>query len=372
MRIHHALQIYQEMTTLAETLGAINLAQGIPEPRYDARWRAALAAELPGSHFQYTPSDGIPALRDAVGTLHGVDAGLVLLTAGCTEAMGSALLALAEQGRGTVVWLEPFYSYYPGLARLAGLTCRSVPIDLTGPAPRLDTGLLRSVLAPLGERAVLLLNIPHNPTGLALDTDGWAAIAAIAAETGCFLLLDDVYRSFGYGASAPPYGPLLASGRAAIAGALSKSHAATGLRIGWLLAPDGLRDQAETAHMHMSNCTPDLLQRAAVRVIAETTAAELADTAAAYRDRRDLLLAALGAAGLRTVTPDGGHFVMAEPAGGGTALDGALRLAHKTGVVPLPLETFFTSADRPWLRFSFAVAGDRLAEACDRLARGVR
>jgi len=369
------IRIYQSMSALALEMGAVNLAQGVPEPVHDDTWRAALAAALPTAHFQYTPTRGTPALRGAIGGIYDADPDRIIVTSGCTESLAAALSGLARTGHRTVVWLEPFYSYYPGLARIAGLDHRGVAIDLSGPTPRLDLDGLRATLAPFGERAVLLLNTPHNPSGLVLHGRDWADLRRLVADTGCFLLLDDAYRDFRYGPSPAPYAALLATGRAAIAGSASKSFAATGIRLGWLLAPQELGPVAESVHMHLSNCTPDLVQQAAVRVIEQVTPDVVAQVRDRYRRKRDALLTALTAAGLRTLTPAGGHFVMARPPDGGswrTGTDYALALAPALGVVPLPLESFFAAPGPPWLRFSFAVSEDDLATACRRLSRQER
>lgn len=371
MQSTDVVQIYQAMSALARKLDAVNLAQGIPEPTYDADWRTAISAELAGSHFQYTPTRGDPALREAVAALYAAATDEVLATSGCTESLTAALIGLAELGSTTAVWLEPFYSYYPGMARIAGLTHRSVPIDLSGPRPTLDHDRLRDAVAPLGERAVILLNTPHNPSGLVLDDSDWAAVLSLIETTGCFVLLDDAYRDFRYGAPAAPYAALLATGRAAVAGSVSKSLAATGIRLGWLLAPSRLRDVAEHAHMHMSNCAPELVQKAATRLLRTVQPRMATHVCLRYQHKRDLLLAGLATAGLRTLTPDGGHFVMALPPEDldrrtGTEL--AFAFAPEAGVVPLPLESFFHRPGQRWLRFSFAVSQTDLDTACDRLA----
>jgi len=363
------IQIYQSMSALARDLGAVNLAQGVPEPVHDARWRTALAAALPVAHFQYTPARGSAELRALVAESYGAQADRVVVTSGCTESLAAALAGLADLGQHTAVWLEPFYSYYPGLARLAGLGQRSVPIDLSGVVPRLDLARLRAVLRPLGGGAVLLLNSPHNPSGLVLDPADWAGVLEVMAETGCFLLLDDAYRDFRYGMPPVPYRELLATGRAALAGSVSKSLAASGIRLGWLVAPKALDEIAESAHMHLSNCAPDVLQRAALDVAAQVGPDIASQVTAHYQRKRDMLLVGLAAAGLRVLVPGGGHFVMALPTDDGRcANDHALAFAAAARVVPLPLESFFASPAPPWLRFSFAVPMSTLVVACHRMA----
>ncbi|MFJ9772643.1 pyridoxal phosphate-dependent aminotransferase [Kitasatospora sp. NPDC101157] len=365
------VNVYQRMTALAAGSGAVNLSQGIPEPVYDPEWRDAVAAELPRAHFQYTPTAGQPVLREAVAALYpdrGDGTSDPVVTSGCTESLASVLLALAGSGSETVVWLDPGYSYYPGLARTAGLRSRSVPIDLSGPSPRLDTGRLVEALAPLGRRGVLLLNSPHNPSGLVLDREAWSEVIELTGRYGCQVVVDDVYRDFRYRGPAVPYRELLATGRAAVAGAVSKSYAASGVRLGWFITSDGLARRAETAHMHLSNCAPDLLQRAAARVLRQVDGARLTRTTESYRRKRDHLLAALNGSGFTTIAPDGGHFVMARPPRGTLrGSDPAVELARAAGVAALPLDSFFARPEPSWLRLSFAVAEDQVATAARRL-----
>ncbi|MBB1244059.1 pyridoxal phosphate-dependent aminotransferase [Streptomyces durbertensis] len=362
--------IYQRMTALAAEHSAVNLSQGIPEPVYDAEWRAALAAEVCLAHFQYTPSAGTPGLRESVASLYTDGLPAPVITSGCTESLAAVLLGLADEGCDTVLWLEPFYSYYPGLARLAGMDTRSVPIDLTGTAPRLDMDRLAEELAPLGRRGVLLLNSPHNPTGLVLRRHEWAAVCELVDLHGFHLVIDDVYRDFRYDGPAAPYAALMETGRTTVAGGVSKSYAAAGLRLGWLLTPDRLARRAETAHMHLSNCAPDLLQRAAVRLLAEVDSMRLTHTAQSYRRKRDHLLAALTDSGFTASVPDGGHFVMAvPPADRPWGPEPAVDLLRNTGVCALPLDHFFTRPDAPWLRFSFGVSAGQVEEAAQRLRR---
>jgi aspartate/methionine/tyrosine aminotransferase len=367
--------IYQRMTALAAELGAVNLSQGIPEPVHDALWRAAIGAELPYAQHQYTPTGGLPALRDVVAARYPAGAPRPVITSGCTESLVCLLLGLAAEGCDTVVWPEPCYSYYPGMARIAGLTPHAVPLGLDGPAPELDPARLEAALAAPGPRGVLLLNSPHNPSGWVLSEAGWEELLGIAARHGTRIVLDDVYRDFRYAGPPPPYAGLLATGRAAIAGAVSKSYAATGLRLGWYLAPEPLARRAEDAHMHLSNCAPDLLQRAAVRLLAQVDGDALERTAAVYRRKRDTLVAALTGTGFSVLAPDGGHFVMARPAEGFTsgdlapgAADGpADHLLRTAGVAALPLDGFFAVPRPGWLRFSFAAPEDAVAEAARRL-----
>ncbi|NUP51992.1 MAG: pyridoxal phosphate-dependent aminotransferase [Catenulispora sp.] len=377
VRAEDPIQVYQRMSALAAELGAINLAQGVPEPRYDDRWRAAIAAALPGSHFQYTQARGIPELRSAVAAHLGIIDADPVITSGCTESLLIALHVLRSRGCERALWLEPYYSYYPGLARLAGLEHGCVPVDFASGRPLLDLDRLRRALTERGSRSrtVLVLNSPHNPSGLTLEAGQWQRIRELVASTGSTVLIDDVYRDFRYGAAEPPYRDLLADGTTMIAGSLSKSLAATGLRLGWLLASPDVAAAAEAVHMHMSNCAPEFAQRAAITLLTGTTPAELAETTAAYRDKRDVLVPALAAAGFEVVVPDGGHFAMARDAaetdGRPDTTAAAHALAHAVGVVPLPLDTFFepgSPSRSAWLRFSFAVRADAVAEATRRLA----
>ena len=189
--------IFAEMSALATATKSINLGQGFPDTDGPSEIaEAAVAAIRGGLGNQYPPGPGIPELRLAVaqhqqrfyGLTYDPDAE-VLVTAGATEAIAAAMLALLEPG-DEVIAFEPFYDSYAACIAMAG--ARRVPLTLRAPTFRPDLDELRSLITP--RTRLLLVNSPHNPTGMVLRPDEVAAIAALAIEHDLLVVTDEVYE----------------------------------------------------------------------------------------------------------------------------------------------------------------------------------
>src|SRR5690349_23332326 len=177
--------IFAEMSALAGTTGSVNLGQGFPDtdgpPEIAA---AAAAAIMDGRGNQYPPGAGIPELRQAVAAhqkrFYGLDVDpdtQVLVTAGATEGIAAALIALLEPGDEAIAF-EPYYDSYAASVAMAGAT--RVPVTLRPPDFRPDIDALRAAIT--GNTRLILLNTPHNPTGVVFTPDELAQIAALRSE----------------------------------------------------------------------------------------------------------------------------------------------------------------------------------------------
>src|SRR5580692_6089042 len=177
--------IFAEMSALALTTGSVNLGQGFPDTDGPAEIAAAAAAAiLEGRGNQYPPGPGIPELRRAVADhqkrFYGLDvdpAAEVLVTAGATEAIAAALIALMEPGDEAIAF-EPYYDSYAAGIAMAGGT--RVPVTLRPPGFRPDLDALRAAITP--RTRVILLNSPHNPTGVVFTPGELARVAELACE----------------------------------------------------------------------------------------------------------------------------------------------------------------------------------------------
>src|SRR5690606_14127805 len=163
--------IFAEMSALAIETGAINLGQGFPDYDGPPEVLAAAKQAIDDGYNQYPPGPGLPVLREAVaehqrrfwGLEYDPD-GEVLVTAGATEALAAALLALLDTGDEVVVF-EPMYDSYQACIALAGATARPVTLrpDPDGaPTYDFDRAELRAAITP--KTKLILLNTPHNPT----------------------------------------------------------------------------------------------------------------------------------------------------------------------------------------------------------------
>ncbi len=366
------VSIYQEMSEFAASCGAVNLAQGIPEALNDETIQSTFSRFVATS-WQYTQVEGDADLRDAIASeyngFYPAKTGIIV-TAGCTEALLSALIAAHGMFGDRVIYLEPFYSYYPGLARIAGLRPEIVPLQLGGGRVEIDRKALENAFNS-GAR-ILLLNTPHNPTGWVLDHEAARLIETLAEAHDALVIIDEVYRDFVYVESAVTELHRLPGliGRCLVANSVSKTFAATGMRVGWLAGPADLMARALNAHMHMSNCLPLAMQKAATHLFQINDRAWRNTVQAHYREKRDILLGALVARGFDCITPQGSHFIMADYSRLEEFLsprDFALSMTRTDGVAPLPIDDFFSGEIPKLVRFSFGVSMDLVNKAAQQL-----
>jgi N-succinyldiaminopimelate aminotransferase len=231
--------IFGEMSALAAATGAINLGQGFPDTDGPEEVRNVAIDAIRNGANQYPPAIGIPELRAAVAAHQASRYGLefdpdneVLVTAGATEAIAASLLALCEPG-DEVVAFEPYYDSYAASISLAGGV--RVPVTLRPPAFRPDLDRLAAVIGP--RTRLLLLNSPHNPTGMVLTEDEVAEIARLCVEHDLIAITDEVYEHLTYDRPHVPLAsmPGMADRTVSISSA-GKTFSLTGWKIGWVCA----------------------------------------------------------------------------------------------------------------------------------------
>jgi N-succinyldiaminopimelate aminotransferase len=230
--------IFAEMSALAVATDSINLGQGFPDTDGpDEIRRAAADAILSGHGNQYPPGPGIPELRQAVADHQSRFYGLavdpaseVLVTAGATEAIAAALLALLEPG-DEVVAFEPYYDSYAANIAMAGGT--RVPVTLHPPTFRPDLDALRAAITP--RTRLLLLNTPHNPTGMVLTREESLAVAELACEHDLIVVTDEVYEHLTFDVEHIPLATLPGMReRTLTISSAGKTFSFTGWKIGWV------------------------------------------------------------------------------------------------------------------------------------------
>ncbi len=234
--------IFAEMSALAARTGSINLGQGFPDTDGPEEVReAAVRALRDGRGNQYPPGPGVPELRTAVADhqrrFHGLDIDPdteVLVTAGATEAVAAALLALVEPG-DEVIALEPYYDSYAACIAMAGGIRVPVTLRPRDGSYRLDLDELRDAVTP--RTRLLLLNTPHNPTGTVLGRDQLAAVAALAVERDLLVVTDEVYEHLVFEGEHLPLAsfPGMRDRTVTISSA-GKTFAFTGWKVGWVKA----------------------------------------------------------------------------------------------------------------------------------------
>ena len=299
----------------------INFAGGLPAPElFDAAGIAAayqaVLTETPARALQYATTEGEPVLREALAARTSAR-GLptepddLLVTTGSQQAL--SLLATALLEPGDVVLVEmPCYLAALQVFAFAGARVVGVPSDSDGLDPEaLDELVVR-------ERPKLLYTVPtfQNPTGRTLPADRRAAVAAVAARRGLWIVEDDPYGELRFGGARLPWIAAQegAADRTVLLGSFSKVMA-PGLRLGWLRAPAALLRACVVAKQAADLHTPTVNQLAAARYLADNDLdAHVARVAGVYRERRDAMLEGLANAFPEESSwerPEGGMFLWA-------------------------------------------------------------
>jgi N-succinyldiaminopimelate aminotransferase len=376
--------VFAEMSALAVATGSINLGQGFPDYPGPPEVLDVARAEIGTSADQYPPGPGRPELRDAIGEHVQRFRGLaydpadeILVTAGATEALTAALLALLDTGDEVVVF-EPMYDSYAAGIAMAGGVARPVPLrpSADGSGPWLfDPAEVRAAITP--RTKLLLLNTPHNPTGKVFTHQELSFLGALAIAHDLLVLTDEVYEHLVF--SGMQHASIAAlpgmRERTLVVSSAGKTFNVTGWKVGWICAPAPLVSAVRTAKQFLTYVNGGPFQPAVAAGL------RLSDDyfAAVARDleyRRDVLVSGLRDAGLPVVSPEATYFATVDvrpvqPDGDGMAF--CRSLPGRAGLVAVPIVVFYDPAHahlgRHLVRFAFCKRDGVLAEAVERLGR---
>ncbi|MFE0701836.1 pyridoxal phosphate-dependent aminotransferase [Streptomyces sp. NPDC058872] len=369
--------IFAEMSALAARTGAINLGQGFPDTDGPEEIReAAVRALHDGRGNQYPPGPGVPELRRAVADHQRRFYGLgydpdteVLVTAGATEAIAAALLALVEPG-DEVIALEPYYDSYAACIAMAGGTRVPVTLRPHGDSYVLDLDELRAAVTD--RTRLILLNTPHNPTGTVLTRAELTAVAELAVERDLLVVTDEVYEHLVFdGAEHLPLATLPGMReRTVTISSAGKTFSFTGWKVGWVTSTQELVTAVRSAKQFLTYVASGPFQYAVAEAL------RLPDTYFnAFREdlraKRDLLCTGLADAGFGVFRPAGTYFVTADirPLGESDGIGFCRSLPKRAGVVAIPNAVFYddTEAGTPYVRFAFCKRTEVLMDATERL-----
>jgi N-succinyldiaminopimelate aminotransferase len=368
--------IFAEMSALAAETGSVNLGQGFPDTDGPAEIaRVAADAVLSGLGNQYPPGSGIPELRAAIAAhqkrFYGLDLDPdteVLVTAGATEAIAASMLALLEPG-DEVIALEPYYDSYAACVAMAG--ARRMPVTLRAPLFRPDLDALRDAIT--SRTRLILLNTPHNPTGMVATGDELAVIAELAIRHDLLVVTDEVYEHLVFEGTHIPIATLPGMReRTVTISSGAKTFSFTGWKVGWVTGTPELVTAVKTAKQFLTFVNGGPFQYAIAAGLALPDAF-YADAAASLRSKRDLLAGGLRSAGFQVFVPQGTYFITTDIAalGESDGLEFCRSLPRRCGVVAVPNVVFYDDRDagRTQVRFAFCKRDEVLAEAAERLGR---
>ncbi|MFD2092512.1 pyridoxal phosphate-dependent aminotransferase [Blastococcus deserti] len=375
--------VFAEMSALAVATGSVNLGQGFPDYPGPPEVLEVARAAIGTAADQYPPGPGIPELRAAIANHHQRFTGLgydpadeVLVTAGATEALTAALLALLDPG-DEVVLFEPMYDSYAAAVAMAGGVVRPVP--LRPPADghgrwSFDRADLAAAVTP--RTTLLLLNTPHNPTGKVFTAEELATLASLAVAHDLLVLTDEVYEHLVFdGARHVSLATLPGMrDRTLVVGSAGKTFNVTGWKVGWICGPAALVSAVRTAKQFLTYVNGGPFQPAVAAGLTLPDA-YFARAAEDLQYRRDVLVRGLAEAGLPVISPEATYFATVDvrpvrPDGDGLAF--CRSLPQRAGVVAIPTVVFYSAGNaalgRHLVRFAFCKSDAVLAEAVERLA----
>ncbi|MCL6593916.1 MAG: aminotransferase class I/II-fold pyridoxal phosphate-dependent enzyme, partial [Alicyclobacillus sp.] len=291
----------------------------------------------------------------------------VIATIGATQALDIAFRTLLTEGSEVVI-PAPVYPGYEPVARLCG--AKVLLVDTSRHRFRLSAALLEPYITP--RTRLVVLPYPANPTGTVLSRAELAELAALLSQREVFVVSDEIYSELVFAES---YASIVQfpgmRERTVLVQGLSKSHAMTGWRIGFVLAPQALTRHMLKVHQYSALCAPVATQYAALEALTHglDDPAPMRET---YRRRRDLACARLQAMGCEVVPPEGTFYVFPSIRRWGmNAMEFATRLLQEEHVAVLP-GSAFSRFGEGFLRLSLAVPDDLLEEALARMERFVR
>jgi methionine aminotransferase len=366
--------IFTVMSALAQEHGAVNLGQGFPDFECDPRLLDAVNTAMRAGHNQYPPMAGIAPLREAVAAkieaLYGAryDAGSeITVTAGATQAILTAVLAVVHPGDEVIV-LEPCYdSYVPNIELAGG---RVVRVALTPGTFRPDFDAIAAALNP--KTRAILVNSPHNPSATVWTREEMQRLAALLEPTDVLLISDEVYEHMVYDgvphASASAF-PTLAT-RSFVVSSFGKTFHVTGWKIGTVAAPAALTAEFRKVHQFNVFTVNTPMQFALAAYLADP--APYRTLPAFYQAKRDLFRAGLAGTRLRLLPSEGSYFQCVDYSAVSDRGEEAFCrwLTSEVGVAAIPLSAFYADGrDQHIARLCFAKRDQTLRLALERLSR---
>ncbi len=370
--------IFTVMSALAAEKGAVNLGQGFPDFDCDPRLIQAVTDAMQRGHNQYPPMPGVPALREAVAAkvqaLYGrayQPATEITITAGATQAILTAILAVVRAGDEVIV-LEPCYdSYVPNIELAGGV---AVPVPLTPGTFRPDFDKITAALTP--RTRAIIVNSPHNPSATVWTDADMRKLQEILAPTELLLISDEVYEHMVYAPnqhlSAASYPGLAA--RAFIVSSFGKTYHVTGWKVGTVCAPAAMTAEFRKVHQFNVFTVNTPMQHGLAAYMADP--APYHELPAFYAAKRDLFRAGLEKTRFRLLPSEGSYFqcvdisALAVPERDLPEAEFCQWLTSEIGVAAIPLSAFYGDGfDQKVIRFCYAKKDETLRAALSRLER---
>ena len=366
--------IFTVMSALATEHKAVNLGQGFPDFNCDPALINHVTTAMQGGLNQYPPMAGVPSLREAVAAkvkaMYGQSydsTSEITITAGATQAIITAILAIVHPGDEVIV-LEPCYdSYVPSIELAGGIVVR---VPLTPRTFRPDFGKIAAAITT--KTRAILINSPHNPSGTVWSREDMLKLQDILAPTNIFLISDEVYEHMVFDGqdhmSAARFPGLAA--RAFIVSSFGKTYHVTGWKVGYVAAPAPLTTEFRKVHQFNVFTVNTPVQHGLAAHMADAT--RYTELPAFYQRKRDLFRDGLAKTKFKLLPSEGSFFQCVDMSDVSdlSEADFCQWLTKEVGVAAIPLSAFYADGfDQRVVRFCFAKHEETLNLALARLAK---
>lgn len=351
----------------------IKLTIGEPDLNTPDHVKNAAIDAINANESHYAPQLGMPELRKAIADFLNRTQNLkysseneILVTNGATEAIATAMFAILNKG-DKVILPTPGYALYFPIIRFVG--AEVIPVNVSETNFELTPSLLKKTLENEGAGAkMVILNYPSNPTGKEYDPQNIKELAKVIQENNLYVMADEIYKTLIYGsaehysiANEIPERTILISG-------VSKSHAMTGYRIGYVAAPSPIIQLALRVHGYLVTSISSPMQLAAAEALnnGDDDPSEMRQI---YNKRRNFVMESINQMGLKAVSPEGAFymFIHIPDQYGSNDVSFCEDLAHQAHVGVTPGSLFGTGGEG-YFRVSYATSTENLAEAMNRIS----
>lgn len=355
------ISLIRQINALATPL-SVNLGIGEPNVVPDERLRE-MAERATRTPWSYSPNAGTLDLRKAIAEETTFDPrSEVCVTAGTQEGLFAIFTAFVDRGDEVLV-PDPGFLSYGTLARICG--AEAVPYHLEPPDWSIDVEALRKKITP--HTRLIIVNSPSNPLGSVVPAETLAEIAAL----GPLVVSDEVYREIWY--EERPASMLGLSPNVLTVTGLSKSHAMTGLRLGWIIGAEALMKPIVTAHQYIATCASVFSQALAEMILrdAEWNASWLDSVRSQFAAQREAAVHAVRHELEVDIDPPAGAFYLFSPVPACESLSFARSLATDAAVLVIP-GVAFGPRGQGFIRISYAAPVDQIATGIERIGRYLR
>ncbi|MCI1975166.1 MAG: aminotransferase class I/II-fold pyridoxal phosphate-dependent enzyme [Limosilactobacillus sp.] len=350
--------------------GIVKLTLGEPDFDVPEHVKQAAIESIKNNDSHYSASRGTLPLRKAISNYLAETRKVkydpeaeIIVTVGATEAITATTFALLNPGDKVIIPTPIFSLYFPSVS-LTGAT--PVKVDTSNDGFLLTADRLGKVLEREDNVKAIILNYPNNPTGRSYSHDELAALAKVIKEHHLLAIVDEIYSELIYDQPFTSLATFLPEQTVVISG-LSKSHAMTGWRLGYVAAPQDVTDQISKMHSFMVTAPNDTAQAAALEALTNGQEDPL-EFKKHYQKRRDRLASAMKAMGFEIAVPDGAFYIFAKipDVFGNDDFGFARQLAHQAKVGVIPGQAFGPGGEGH-IRLSYAASDDEIEEVIKRL-----